>query len=236
VIGQGATGRAEIGAVDIYVKGKEYRDYQDEFSDPFGPYPDFVFTKQPVITGSISSILSSGGGLLPSIASSFVKDVGAYGGSIMAQDKLHWNTGVPTTSGSIIVSYQYNGLIEDLQSLLKTDNENTLNSQTLIKWATEEPIDVTLSIRLLPGFTNDDVNPFVVSALTMLLDGYGIGQEVQQSDIIREVLNTPGVDDVLVPLTLLQSHDGSITLDIFQNLNIPQTAYASAGTIIVNLF
>lgn len=236
VVGQGATGRAEVGAVDVYVKGITYRNMQDEFFDPFAPYPDFVFTKQPVIPGSLSSVLSSGNGVLPAAASTLVQDTSVYGGSILAQDRLHWNTPVPTTSGSIIISYQYNGLVEDLQSLLKTDSENVVNSQTLIKWAKEENIDVTMSIRLLPGFTSDVVSPLVVSAVTVLLDGYGIGQVVQQSDIIREVLNTPGVDDILVPLTLLQSHDGSITLDANQNLEIPNTAYASAGTITVNLF
>ena len=236
VVGQGATGRTEIGSVDIYVKGKEYRNNQDEFFDAFGPYPDFVFTKQPVIPDSLSSILSSGGGILPTGTGVLVKDTGAYGGSTLAQDKLHWTASVPATSGSIIVSYQYNGLVEDLQSLIQTENQNVVNSQTLVKWATEVPINVTVSVRILVGFTGSDVVSLVTEAISTFLNGFSIGQEVQQSDIIREILNTPGVDDALVPLTVFQSEDGSIIMNAFQNLTIPQTAYASAGNVVINLF
>jgi uncharacterized phage protein gp47/JayE len=236
VIGRGNTGRSEIGAVDIYIKGKLYRNAKDEFSDPFGPYPDFIFSKQPVIAASVTSVLSSANGALPVSAWTVSKDVGNYRGSIVAQDKLHWLTSVPLSSGSIIVNYQYNGLIEDLQSLLGKDNQDVINSNTLIKWATEIPINVTVSIRIQQGFVGSDVVSLVSSAINSFLTNLGIGQEIQQADIAREILNVSGVDDVLLPFTVFQSQDGSIIKNAFNNLTIPQTGYGSAGTIVVNIF
>jgi len=236
VVGKGATGRGDIGAVDIYVKGKLFRNFADEFSDPFSPYPDFIFTKQPVIAASVTSVLSSVNGALPTSGWSVSKDVGAYGGSTIAQDKLHWITAVPNTSGSIVVNYQYNGIVEDLQSLLSKDNQDVVNSNTLLKWATEIPISITVAIRILQGFTGSDVTSLVSSAINTFLTNKGIGEAVNQSDVIREILNTVGVDDVLVPLTTFQSQDSTILQDSNNNLIIPQHAYASAGTITVNLF
>jgi len=182
------------------------------------------------------SVLSSVQGALPISSWSIAKDTGNYGGSIVAQDKLHWITSVPNTSGSIVVNYQYNGLVEDLQSLLSKDNQDVVNSSTFIKWATEIPINVTVSIRIQQGFTGSDVTSLVSSAINTFLTNLTIGQEVQQADIAREILNVVGVDDVLLPFTSFQSQDSSILQNDFNNLTIPSRAYGSAGTVTVNIF
>jgi len=236
VVGKGQTGRADIGAVDIYIKGKLFRDFKDEFFSPFEPYPDFVFSKQPVIKSSINTVVSSISGNLSNSSWIIQKDSGAYGGSILAQDKLHWLSSIPISSGSIIVNYQYNGLIEDLQSLLKKENQNVINSDTLIKWANEIPIDVTVSIRVMQGFAGSDVISLVSSAINTFLSNLKIGQEIQQADIAREVLNVAGVDDVLLPFTVFKSQDNTILPNSFNNLTIPKNSYGSPGTITINIF
>jgi uncharacterized phage protein gp47/JayE len=233
VVGKGATGRADIGAVDIYIKGKLYRNAKDEFSDPFTPYPSFVFSKQPVIAGTLTSLLSSVSGVLPSVSWNLVKDTGAYGGSILAQDAVQWLSVVPGSSGSIIANYQYNGLIEDLQSILNRDNQDVINSDTLVKWATEIPINITVRVRILSGFVGSDVATLVINAVTAFLNLSSIGTEVQQADVAREILNVTGVDDAFLPFDVFQSADGSITQNSFNNLTIPSKSYASTGTITV---
>lgn len=235
VVGGGDTGRADIGAVDIYVKGKLYRNFKDEFSDPYSPYPSFVFSKQPVISGTLTSLLSSISGTLPSASWTFSKDVGAYGGSFLAQDAIQWLSNVPTASGSIIANYQYNGLIEDLQSILGRDNQDILNSDTLVKWATEVPVDITVRIRILDGFVGTDVSTLVINAVAAFLNLSSVGAEVQQADVAREILNVTGVDDAFLPFDVFQSTDGSIVRNSFNNLTIPSKAYASAGTITVTI-
>jgi uncharacterized phage protein gp47/JayE len=235
VVGGGATDRADIGAVDIYVKGKTYRNFTDEFSDPFSPYPAFVFSKQPVIPNTVSSVLASASGTLPSASWMLSKDSSGYGGSILGQDSLAWNTAVPTSSGSIVVNYQYNGLVEDLQSMMARDNQDILNSDTLIKWATEVPINISMNVRILDGFSGSDVADAVVSVVTDFLSTMGIGEEVQQADVAREVLNTAGVDDVFLPFNTFQAADGSVVRNSFNNLTIPSKSYASAGTITVSI-
>lgn len=236
VISHGQTGRNDIGSVDVYVKGKTFRSFTDEFISISNPYPDFVFTKQPIIPTANISISSSVSGVLVPSSFQIIKDSGVFGGSTIGQDTLHWLTAIGPSSGSVIAAYQYNGLIEDLQSALSNQNKNLVNSDTLIKWATEIPIDVTLSIRLLSGNSSDDVIPLVTIAIDNFLNSLGIGEEIQQSDVINVVLQVSGIDEILIPLTKFQSSDGLITENAFNNLTIPQTSYASAGTITVNLF
>lgn len=235
VVGGGQTGRADIGAVDIYVKGKLYQSVKDEFSDPFTPLPTFVFSKQPVIPGTLTSCLSSVSGVLPAASWTVVKDTSDYGGSILAQDSLQWTVAVPSTSGSIIANYQYNSLIEDLQSILHRDNQDVLNSDTLVRWATEIPIDVSVRVRILSGFVGADVSTLVVSAITTFLNASSVGVEVQAADIAHEIFNVAGVDDVFLPFDTFQSTDGSILRNSFNNLTIPATSYASTGTITVTI-
>ena len=231
-----ATGRSDYGAVDIYVKGEVFRNFSEEFSATTSPYPDFVFSKQPIITTVTPNVISSVSGVLPLISWQINKDSGNYAGSILAQDSLHWNTAIGTASGSVIVTYQYNGLIEDLQSSLGTTNEDVINSNTLIKWATEIPIDVTASIRLISGFTSSDVITIVENTIANFFSTYAIGQTIQQSELIAVIQDTAGVDDVSVPFTLFQSHDDSILPDANGNLQIPVSSYATAGNITINLF
>lgn len=230
------TGRLEFGAVDVYIKGKDVTLYQDIFTTYNSTLPNFVFTKQPVVTSFTPIVISSEIGILSSSLYSITKDTSIYKGSVLGQDTLTWVSPMSTaTYGSIYVDYQYNSVIERIQNNFNSDSKNLLNTSLVIKEATEILIDITVSIKVLTGYNYASVLSKVQSAISTFLNNYAIGEEVQQSDIAYQILAVAGVDDLLLPFTKLQSSDGSITRNASNNLTIPAHSYASPGTITVNI-
>ena len=229
VVAHGQTGRMEFGAVDLYIKGQIIQ-FQ---SDTFLGTSDFVLTKQPVISGGISTVQSSASGSLANW--SLVKDTGVYAGSIDAQDTLHWTTPIDSTYGTIFVSYSYNSLVEGLQNLFSKTNLDVLDTSLLVKWATVLPINLTCSVRISAGFDANSTVAQVLANVANFLNVLGIGQAVLTSDLVLTIRNTTGVDDVVTPFTVFQSQDGSVVPDANDNLVIPADAYATAGALTFNI-
>jgi uncharacterized phage protein gp47/JayE len=229
VVAHGATGRAGAGAVDIYIKGNSPAAQTDIFSSLSSA--DMIFSKQPVISGSIVGVQSSNSGSLDSSLWAFVQDTGVYRGSIDAVDTLHWNTLLDSTYGVVYVTYNYNALVDQLQTLFTQTNKDVFGTDVLVKWAQEVYIDITTTVKVLPGFDTTTVLDAIEDEVITYLDSLSIGEEVQQADVARIMLNVAGVDDVLLPFTLFQSEDGTITRNASNNLTIPAYAYAQAGLI-----
>lgn len=230
VVGHGDTGRDEFGAVDIYIKGKNTRTQRDVF---LSSDSELILSKQPILSDGIVSVISSVSGSVSSSNWSLEKDTGNYGGSVQAQDKLVW--GITPPGGTTFVVYNYNGLIEDLQSLFSKTNKDILNTNLLVKWATEIPIDISLNVTLLPGFDAEDVSSLISTEVAQFLDTLSIGEELQQADVARIILNIPGVDDVVLPFTTFQASDASITPNAAGNLDIPSNGYPVAGSILITI-
>ncbi len=228
VVAHGETGRAGLGAVDIYIKGNTPSTQTDVFSH-LGT--DMIFSKQPVVSGSIVGVQSSNSGSLSSSMWSFVQDTGVYRGSINALDSLHWITSLDSTYGIVYITYNYNSLVDQLQTLFTQTNKDVFGTDVLVKWAQEVYIDITTTVKVLPGFDTSTVLEAVEEEIDTYLNSLAIGEEVQQADVARVMLNVAGVDDVLLPFTVFQSEDGTITRNSSNNLTIPAYAYAQAGTI-----
>jgi hypothetical protein len=237
VVGGGESLRDELGAIDVLFKGSTSAPYTDTYTplNPSSPR-DFVFTKQPVIYSSALVLIDSNLGVLTEgVDWEFVADTLEYAGTIHGQDTIHFLRTFTSPLGTITVKYQYNSLVTTLQSLLDSDQNQTENTSTLAKVATDIPIDVEVRVKVLAGYDSSVVQTEVVSSISSFLESSTIGSEVQQADIAREILNTPGVDDVTLPFTSLQSSDGSITRNADGNLTIPSNSYASTGTITVTI-
>jgi hypothetical protein len=78
----------------------------------------------------------------------------------------------------------------------------------------------------------------VQTELAAFFSALTIGEQVQQSDVVGIIINTPGVDDVQLPLTRFQSSTTS-TVAVYQNsfgdLDIPSKGYATSGTFVLNV-
>ena len=234
ILSHGDSPRLDAGAVDVYVKGTTNTFKVDVVTVYTGNYADITLAKQPVISDSVA-IQTSGSGNVSTSFWELQKDTGVYGGSINGLDKISWITPISSDSGSVVVSYSYNSLIETLQNLFTQTNKDILNTDLLVLQATDIPIDITASVKVLPGFDFLSVSAVIQDEVSTLLSEQGIGQELQQADVARTILNVPGVDDVTLPFTVFQSSDATILADsVTGNITIPANSYVSVGTININ--
>lgn len=234
IVGHGETGREEYNAIDVYYKGTNIRPYTDVLTIPKGvSISELVFTKQPVISGSILAVVyGSTGSLIGPVPSySFVRDSSLYGGSIYGQDKLQFSSSLESSLGTIYVIYSYNALSEELQNLFTKTNKDILDTNILIKQAVAVAIDIDLDVTVLSGFDPILVTLEIQNTIAAFLDSQAIGQELQMADVAREVLNVSGVDDVLLPFSTFRSSDSTILPDSGNNLAIPSNGYPITGTI-----
>jgi len=237
LVGHGLSPRNEFGAIDVYIKGVSPTQYIDSFLININdPQTSFIPTKQPLIATDIQTIIYGASGSMTPPSYSVSVDTSAYAGSVLAHDQVVWGTALPYQLGSVYVTYTYNGLIEELQNLFAPNSSNDIsNANILVKWASVISIDVTVLIKVLPGFDSLNVTFDVQDALALFFDGLNIGAQVQQADVVRVILNTPGVDDARLPLDVFKSTDGSITPNVFGDLILPPSGYAVGGNIIVNV-
>jgi len=235
VVGHGETGRSELGAIDVYIKGTNSQSQTDAFATTTSIFSDLILTKQPVLTSGVTEILSSASGSISSGVWSLTKDVSVLEGSVRAQDMIEWSTPPDSSYGSVFITYSYNGLVDSIQNLFAKTNRDVLNSDILIKWAREIPIDITCSIKLLAGFDSNSVTSLIGSEVSSFLSENSIGEELQQADVVQIMLNVPGVDDILLPFTTFRSSDSTILPNSFNNLTIPVYGYVSAGTFTFNV-
>ena len=112
-----------------------------------------------------------------------------------------------------------------------------LAADLLVKSAKPRQIDIGGSIRLLSGYVASSVVTDVTTALSEFLNGYAIGEEVQQSDILSTITNITGVDDVTVPLGTFEENSttGNLEQDSSGNIIIPADSYAIVGDITITV-
>jgi len=123
VVGGADTGRDDLGPVDIFIRGKKITPVQDSFI-AYTDYPDLILSRQPVIDSETISVITNLGGVLSPSLYTLTKDTGVYAGSVRGQDNVHWIYTLPTSSGSVVVSYSYNSLIYDLQNYFLDPSRN----------------------------------------------------------------------------------------------------------------
>jgi len=236
VVGHGLTGRETQNAVDIYYKGIRVQTYTDVFTVPEGvAINELIFTKQPVISGSILTVaFGSTGSIGPLPTWGFIRDAGAFGGSIYGRDLLSFDSSLDPSLGTVYVVYSYNSLSEDLQNTFSKTNKDILDVDILIKAAVIVFINMDLEIKILSGFDSVYVSLEIQNNIAIFLDSLDIGEELQMADVAREVLNTTGVDDVLLPFATFAASDGSIIPNANNNLTIPANGYPAVGTITIN--
>jgi uncharacterized phage protein gp47/JayE len=235
VVGHEDVGREDAGAIDVYIKGIRNTSNQEVFTTYDLVYDDITLSKQPVISSSPISLILSNSGAINSADYELLTVDNEYKGSVRAVDKISWITPPPASSGSLIVTYSYNSLVSDLQSYLWREDKLIQNTDVLVKWATEIPVDLTITIKVLPGYDQNTVISNIQQAIALFFSELNIGEEVQQADIAREILNVNGVDDLFLPFNTFKSHDNTIIPDSFNNLVIPFNSYIVANIITINV-
>lgn len=235
VVGNGDSQRSEFGSIDIYVRGKINKSYSESYVVTGAENEKIILSKQPVIPDGISSIVSSASGALSISKYTLNKDTTILGGSSRSTDNITFSPSLDTSYGALLITYSYNSVVTELQNIFNTSNKHIQNTDILILWASEIAINLTTSLKLLPGFDYSSVVTDIEENLATFFSVTSIGEQIQQADVAKIILDTPGVDDLLLPFTTFESSDGVITRDSFGNLNIPSKSYAIPGAITLNL-
>lgn len=189
---------------------------------PVGGKFDFAPSRQPLID-DVSAVKPTGFG--PDI----VKDLGAFAGSTRAKDVIKFDSD-PTGE---TIEYQVNNLVKTVEDFINEEERNQVGSDVLVKEATFIPIDVIVTIHVLPEFESSRaiVRANVESAVTQFISSLGIGDTLEQSDVVNVIVNVSGVDRVELPPTKFERSTGTGQADpIFALAN----EVLRPGSIIVN--
>lgn len=226
------------GAVDVYIRGLVSTQFNEIYAVPGTILRELIVSKQPIdilAKSTFSLIGSITGVLVEGTHYNVVQDTGNLGGSVKASDRFVFTNLV--ASGEIItIIYSYNSLVETLQNYMEDVSRKVLGADLLIKASKPRKINIECTIRVLSGYVASTIVTAVSNSLAAALNTYTIGEEVQQSDILAVIVNTTGVDDVVVPLTTFEedSSTGNLRQNSLKNIEIPSDSYATVGTIKVN--
>ena len=227
------TKRAGIGVVDIIIRGTTLTDSVEIYNYNGAGASYYYALKQPMYydSGSFSVVGSISGELMQGTDYTVTFDTSVYGGSTKGRDRF--NILSAAAGESLIFTYSYNSLIEDIQRMVDSPSGKIVGTDVLVRAAKRRLINLTATVEVLPGYTSSEVSTNVNTAVANALSTYLIGQEVQQSDLVVVMANVDGVDDVLIPLTTLKedSSTGDIEQDSNGNLIIPGGSYAYPGSI-----
>ncbi len=105
------------------------------------------------------------------------------------------------------VTYVVNDLLQQIQLLLNTKRHVT--GDVLCKQAIDNALALETTVQLKSGATKDKVDPAIRTAVSIELNDKLIGQGSAQSDIIRAIDTTAGVDFLIVPMAKMAYADGA---------------------------
>ena len=115
-----------------------------------------------------------------------------------AADKIIYagDIGLGTT-----VTYMANSLVNTVQNYVGEDEHKIVGSDVLIKEATIGYVQLYCRIVVVTGASTSTVKNNAINAVTQLISSLGIGQPLDQSDIIGTITEVANVDRVIMPLT-----------------------------------
>ncbi len=147
----------------------------------------FIFTpsRQPVIDTTVSPA-----------ADAINKDTGVFAGSIKALDTIEF----PTDVNGQTITYFVNDNVSKTQEFFDDDTRNILGSDILIKEAFLVLANVEFTITVFSGFSKSVVQGNVQNVVTQFISNLGIGDNIEQSDIIKTVADIAGVDRIDLPM------------------------------------
>lgn len=106
------------------------------------------------------------------------------------------------------ISYTINEVLANVQR--KVDIERHVTADVLAKQAVQNLIDLEMTIVLSNGAVQSQVDIALRTNISQLMNSKGVGTSVHQSDIVRVIENTPGVDYVIVPFARMSHANGNL--------------------------
>jgi len=106
------------------------------------------------------------------------------------------------------VIYTVNNLPHRVQDAI--DIQSHATADVLVKSALGNELDLEMTVVLNSGASQAQVDAALRTNLSQLLNSKGIGEPIYQSDVVRVIENTSGVNYVVVPFARMTLADGSL--------------------------
>lgn len=221
----------DAGAVDTWIYGENpiERTYITTYT---GVETLIPMDRQPVIR--IVSVTDGITVFVEGTDFEFISGEGEYSYSTRASDGIKFLiTGtVPTMNAPITIVFQYNSLMEILESWFTQSDFYSMGSDRLFRWAQAEELEIEANLKVKSG-DPDAIKASVRTLVTAYINGLLLGSDVEEFDIDRVIAtNFPrSVDNwTYTTLALL---DGSGVSDIEITPN--KYAYINPSNFIINL-
>jgi len=171
------------------------------------------------VTGSVTGLFTK------DTDYNFTEDTGLFGSSVDSTDCLTWlGMTMPTEGETLTIIYKRNKLIYDLQTLIDLDENKIIAADVLVREATKVLIDLEFDLHIYSGYDFTTISNTITTNLTAYINAFKLDEDVQVSDLINEIYNVAGIDNVT-----------SMSINsVFGDLNIDRTQYARFGSIIIN--
>lgn len=184
LIGQTPDELHNLGASSLTVRVFSL-DRLTEYAGPSSPTPDF-FLVEGNSTSPVELVRNPGGQI--------------SNGLEVSVDYEH--------DENFTVDYVVNEVLQRVQEAVNTQRHIT--ADVLVKEAIANPIDLELTLVLMQGAVKAVVDSLVRTRVSQYMNSRGVGEPVHQSDIVRIIEGTSGVDYVVVPFARLSHADRNL--------------------------
>ena len=224
---------SDAGAIDIWVLG------ETALSSTYSTYYNGVetlnaFPFQPVIR--VSSVISGGVAYTEGDDFDLITGVGDYAYSNSTTDGIKWLTDgshvKPAIGDSVTIIYEYNSLINLMDSYFKQEEYYEGGSDRLFRWAQEESIEIEANLKVRSGNPSSIV-ALVRTAVTDYVNALRLGDNLEEFDIDAVVAGVYGVDNwTYVTLAVSGAVSGTIS-----DIEIDPNKYARLANadLVINL-
>lgn len=143
----------------------------------------------------------------------------------------------PDNNTVVTIVYSYDSLIATLQALLDDNSNHIIGSDILVLEAVVALINVTMGIVIIPGYVPATVVSNVQTALTIYINGLGLGAIVVLSELVSIAQDIAGVAEVDLSTLVLQSVKSGVTTTIppGQQIAVGNEAYTVASALTISV-
>lgn len=194
----------ESGAVDAYILGTDELEVTDYFRIGYYGLEDptlfelRVLDYQPAV--SLISVITTGGVNITANCYISSDTTTEYSGSVRGRDVLKiLNTFslTPYIGEYAIATYTYNYQVKELQDNFNAPDRYVTGRDLLIRQASRVDTAITFTLTVMTGYDFDILATASKSAITTYVNSLGIGEPLEQADIVYIVKSLAGVDNVV---------------------------------------
>lgn len=233
------------GGADIFIRTTLTQETSELYAFPEGEVRRYL-TAKPVT--AVTAVKADTTYLVPEFDYSVELNNDAYGRSVFSPDSIRWVT-ARTPGEQIEIIYSYAQGVRSLQDLINQRDKHIVGVDLLSRLAYYATVDVDATLELFAGYNASAVVNNAVTVITTYINSLGVGEEVQESDIVAALEAVSGVDSVVIPFAIFSvtreisgitddadEIEGESTGTVTSNLKIRENEYAVAGTVTVRYY